>query len=78
VISQEQEVRITALSKEGWKVGSIARELGVHHDTVRRCLDGQKQGEAASGSQRSTLLEPWLPLIDTTLKNYPNVRATRL
>lgn len=78
MISQDLEVRIITLSQEGWKVGSIARELGVHHDTVRRCLDGRHQKECPEEPERSSLLEPWLPLIDTTLASYPKVRATRL
>ena len=27
---------------EHWKVGTIAEELGIHHDTVRRVLETER------------------------------------
>lgn len=78
MISQELEVTIINLSKEGWKVGAIARQLGVHHDTVQRCLDRGPQKESGNDPERATVLERWLPLIDTTMAKYPKVKATRL
>lgn len=62
---------------EKWKVGTIARQLGVHHDTVRRVL---AQAGQAPGSQwvRPSMLEPFVPFLRATLEKYPTLRAARL
>jgi transposase len=62
---------------EKWKPGTLARQLGVHHDTVRRVLAqaGQTPGGDAT---RPSLVDPFVPLIEQTLEKYPTLRASRL
>jgi transposase len=62
---------------EKWKPGTLARQLGVHHDTVRRVLAqaGQAPGLDAT---RPSMTDPFVPLIEQTLAKYPTLRASRL
>jgi transposase len=61
---------------EHWKVGTIAAQLGLHPDVVRRVLG---IGEArVPGEPRATLLDPFRDFIRSTLASYPTLRATRL
>jgi transposase len=62
---------------EKWKPGTIARQIGVHHTTVRRVL---AQAGQAPGllSARPSMADPFVPLIRTTLEKYPTLRASRL
>jgi len=62
---------------EKWKPGTIARQIGVHHTTVRRVL---AQAGQAPGliSTRPSLADPFIPLIRATLEKYPTLRASRL
>lgn len=77
MITPEQRAEIRRLYfGEHWKVGTIAINLGVHHDTVRAALadtDSLKRGTC-----RRTQLDPYLPFIRDTLTQYPRLRATRL
>jgi transposase len=78
MITLEQHAEISRLYYgEHWKVGTIAAALGVHHDTVRAAIALDTQG-IRRGTCRATRLDPYLPLIRDTLKQYPRLRATRL
>jgi len=78
MITPEQHAEIRRLYYgEHWKVGTIAAALGVHHDTVRAAIANDTQG-VRRGTCRTTLLDPYLPLIRDTLAQYPRLRATRL
>ena len=62
---------------EHWRVGSIARQLHVHRDTVRRVV--RAQGAAAPGVPlRTSLVEPYQAFISETLEKYPTLTARRL
>jgi transposase len=62
---------------ENWRVGTIARQLHVHRDTVRRVL--REHGAASAGGPlRASLVEPYRSFIDETLKKYPTLAASRL
>lgn len=61
---------------EHWKVGTIAKQLGLHRDTVKRAL-GQDFPRVSS-VLRPRLLDPYTEFIDETLAQYPTRRATRL
>ena len=61
---------------EHWKVGTIAAQLGVHHDTVRAAIADTRAVQR--GTCRPTQLEPYLPFVRDTLAQYPRLRATRL
>ncbi|HWA38272.1 MAG TPA: IS21 family transposase [Burkholderiales bacterium] len=62
---------------EHWKVGTIAAELGVHHDAVRRAIDIDR---FATGARRvpASRLDPYKGFIAETLEKHPRLRATRL
>jgi transposase len=62
---------------EHWKVGTIATELDVHPDAVRRAIEVERF--VRTGPQvRLTLLDPYKALILATLEQHPRLRATRL
>lgn len=78
MISPERAAEILRLyHAEKWRVGTLARQLGVHHNTVRRVLAqaGQAPGAAAV---RPSMVDPFIPLIRTTFEKYPTLRASRL
>jgi transposase len=61
---------------ERWKVGTIARELRVHHGTVRRVLE--QEGKPPTPARRPRLIDPFLPFLEETLRKHPRVPASRL
>jgi transposase len=61
---------------EKWPVGTIAGQLGVHHSVVRRVL--AQDGTVEPKRSRSTRLDPYIPLIIATWKQYPKLPASRL
>ncbi len=73
----EIEAKILRLyHAEHWPVGTIARQLGVHHDTVARVL--VQAGVIEARLHRPSMVEPYLPFIRETLVKYPSLRASRL
>lgn len=78
MIAPERAAEILRLyHAEKWRVGTLARQLGVHHNTVRRVLAqaGQAPGLAAV---RPSMVDAFVPLIRTTFEKYPTLRASRL
>jgi len=61
---------------EHWKIGTIATELGLHPDTVRRALETERFNRGPG--KRQTLVEPYMDFIRQTLENHPRLRATRI
>lgn len=61
---------------EKWRCGTIARQLAVHHSTVRRVL--AQAGLPAIASQRAAQIDAYLPFIVQTLEKYPMLTASRL
>ncbi len=61
---------------EHWKVGTIATELDLHHDTVERALHAERFHPVRI--ERARLTDPYVPFIRETLEHYPRLRATRL
>jgi transposase len=62
---------------EHWLVNTIAAQLGVHHDTVRRAVESERF--IRPGTQiRPSALDPYKAFILATLEQYPRLRATRL
>jgi transposase len=77
MISDEMRVRIRRLFfGEHWKVGTIAEQLGVHHETVRRAIDVDRL--VARGNARPSDLDPFLDFIREQLKRYPKLTGTRV
>lgn len=61
---------------EHWKIGTIAAELQVHPDTVRRAIEAEKFQNTAP--LRASLLDPYLPFLRETLEAHPRLRVPRL
>ncbi len=62
---------------EHWPVGTIAAELGRHHDTVERVL-AQSGLPVTKQSPRARLVDDYLTFIQATLAKHPRLRASRL
>lgn len=58
---------------EHWPIGTIARQLRVHHGTVRRVL-AQAGVPVPPRSVRASMVEPYLAFIAETLGKYPTLR----
>jgi transposase len=78
MISPELRARIRRLFfAEHWKMGTIAAELGVHHDTVALAVEPERFVNTALRPQQ-LLLDPYKDFVRMTLEQYPRLRATRL
>jgi transposase len=78
LISAEQRAQIRRLFfAEHWKIGTIAAELGLHRDAVRRALEPERFTNRRYTSS-ANLIEPYQPFIEQTLEQYPRLRSTRL
>ena len=62
---------------EQWRVGTISRQLDIHHSTVERVISqaGMSKPERTT---RTSIIEPYLPLITETLQQHPTLSAARL
>jgi len=77
-IDKELEAKILRYHHvEKWRVGTIARQLGVHHNTVNRVLS-QAGMPKAERADRPSLIDGYLPFINETLKQFPSLTASRL
>lgn len=77
MIPDEQVARIRHLfHAEHWKIGTIAAELLLHPDTVRRALETDRF--RSQPRLRAQLTDPYLDFLRQTLQQYPRLRATRL
>ncbi len=78
MISHELHAQIRRLFfAEHWRFTTIAAQLGVHHDTVRRAVESERF--IRPGTQvRPSALDPYKAFITATLEQYPRLRATRL
>jgi transposase len=77
MIHEAQRAEIRRLFyAEHWRIGTIARELSLHPDTVRAAL------ETAHFNRRTVVrpsrLDPYTDFIRATLDQYPKLRATRI
>ena len=78
MISRELEAHILRLHHaEHWPIGTLARQLHVHHATVRRVL--RQAGIAIVRERpRPSMIDPYVSFIQDTLTRYPTLRASRL
>ena len=77
MISPELAAEILRLHHaEKWKVSTIASQLDVHHDVVRRVIS--QDGAMRARPQRPSRIDAYLPFILETLKRYPRLPASRL
>jgi transposase len=88
-IDQAKEAEIRRLHfAEHWKVGTIAAQLGLHHDVVERVLGLGKDARSRSAAPEVDAapasvavpapLRGYESFITETLTQYPRLRATRL
>ena len=62
---------------EKWKVGTIARQLHIHHNVVSRVL-AQAGLPRLGVPPRPSKIDPYLPFIRQTLESFPTLTASRL
>ena len=78
-IAPEVSAQILRLHEvERWRVGTIARQLGVHRDTVRRVLAQHSAQPVAAHALRPSRIDPYRPFILQTLGKFPTLSAARL
>lgn len=61
---------------EHWKIGTIARELGLHPETVSRAVETERFKNTKPVRPRAT--GPYIDFIRETLEKHPRLRATRI
>jgi transposase len=77
MIREAQRAEIRRLFyAEHWRIGTIARELSLHPDTVRAALETARFNRRTL--VRPSRLDPYTDFIRTTLEQYPKLRATRI
>ena len=62
---------------EKWRVGTIARQLHVHRDAVRRVLAGNC-APVHTSPLRASRIDPYRPFMLATLAKFPTLTAARL
>lgn len=77
-VDTELEVEIVRLVlAEKWRVGTAARQLGVHHSVVRRVL--RHAGLPVPKLRpRPAMVDAYMPFVLETLEKYPTLPASRL
>ncbi len=76
MIERETAARIRHLYfAEHWRVGTIASELGLHHETVKAAL---QEGIRTLPALRPRRVDPYVEFLRQTLEQHPQLRATRL
>ena len=77
-LTPEIEAKILRLyHAERWRIGTIATQLQLHHNTVDRVLT--QAGLPAIGPvRRPSAVDAYLPFILETLEQYPTLTASRL
>jgi transposase len=78
MIPKETEAEVVRLFHgERWPIGTIARQLHLHHTTVQRVLR-QTGVELRVVAPRPSMVDPYTPFIVEQLEKYPDLRASRL
>jgi transposase len=78
-ISDEHKAQILRYYfAEHWRVGTIARQLGVHHSTVERVLGEAGVTREQQRPRRASMLDPYVAFITKTLEQFPTLTAARL
>lgn len=77
-VSEEMRANILRYHHvEKWRVGTISRQLNVHHSTIKRVLSETGVSKHNVLVQRS-MIDPFLPFVMSTLERFPSLRASRL
>ena len=78
MINDELRAKIRRLFfAEHWKLGTIATELGVHHETVRAAVEADRFVRLGA-FVRPSLLDTYKAFLQETLEKHPRLRSTRL
>ncbi len=78
-ISEERKAQILRLYfAEHWRVGTIARQLGIHHSTVERVLNEAGVAREQQRPRRRSKLDPFVPFMVETLERFPTLSAARV
>lgn len=78
-ISEELRAHILRyFHAEHWRVGTIARQLHVHHATVERVLSEAGVAREQQRARRASILDPYVAFIVATLAQFPTLTASRL
>jgi len=59
---------------EGWRVGTIARHLGVHHSAVSRVL--ARNGVTREKARRRSMVDRFEAFVRETFERYPRLAAS--
>lgn len=77
MIPPELEAKILRLHRaEHWPIGTIARELSIHHGVVARVI--RRGGLPRVVRVRASKLDPFVPFLREMLAKHPKLRASRL
>lgn len=77
-LSREQETDILRYYfAEKWRVGTIARQLNLHHSSVERVI-AQAGIPKPERTTQPSIIDPYLPFIVETLAQYPSLTSARL
>ena len=75
-MSADLEAEIRRLhNAEHWPVGTIARQLSIHGDVVRRVL---QLTAPPTTPRRASIVDDYTPFIAELLQRWPTLRATRI
>lgn len=78
MIDAELDAEIRRLHfAEHWKVGTIASNLEVHPDAVRRALGLDHRARPLQRPRRRRI-DPYVPVVSEILERYPRLRATNI
>jgi transposase len=79
MVEREVEARILRLYHvEKWPIGTIAREISVHHGVVRRVLAQNGVAPGRLYQVRPSILDSFRGFIAETLEKFPRLCASRL
>lgn len=74
---QQRSEIVRLVLAEKWPIGTVARQLGVHHSVVRRAL--RHIGVPIPKLHpRASKLDPYMPFVHAQLEKYPTLPASRL
>ena len=76
VLSYSRQIFLRFYHAEQWTMGTIARQLHIHHSVVQRVL--AQAGLPRAGPPRPSKIDAYLPFIRQTLEAFPTLTATRL
>lgn len=78
MIGKELEIKIKQHHfRDKWSIGTIATQLSIHPDTVKRVIENSAKKESKS-SIKVLPIEAHREFIERMLVDYPTIRATRL